>query len=146
MISFNLSVNFFLLTSSLSFSLGITNIFYITVNLSASPCQTLTSTPEIIPNIEIQKILRKENNETSFISKWYAGRSVLITGATGFVGKVLIEKLLRSCPSINKIYVLIRFKKGKKPEDRLADMLQLPVSMFIQPYVLMKFCEEKGQK
>ncbi|XP_044739752.1 fatty acyl-CoA reductase 1-like [Chrysoperla carnea] len=109
------------------------------VDMSASPSQSLTSTPEIIPNIEIQKILRNENDETSLISKWYAGRSVLVTGATGFVGKVLIEKLLRSCPNINKIYVLIRFKKGKKPEDRLADMIQLPLFSEIKKSNLKAF-------
>jgi FlaA1/EpsC-like NDP-sugar epimerase len=35
-------------------------------------------------------------------------RSIFITGATGFVGKVLVEKLLRSCPDIAKIYILVR--------------------------------------
>ena len=38
----------------------------------------------------------------------YGNKSVLITGATGFVGKVILEKLLRSVPTIDKIYLLIR--------------------------------------
>lgn len=62
------------------------------------------------------------------IKEYYAGHSIFITGATGFIGKVLIEKLLRSCPKIEKIYVLIRAKKGKTPEERLRQITDLPVS------------------
>ena len=58
------------------------------------------------------------------ISDYYAGRSIFITGATGFMGKVLLEKLLRSCPGINRIYVLIRTKRGQSPKDRLKTMLE----------------------
>lgn len=41
----------------------------------------------------------------------------------GFVGKALIEKLLRSCPTLGKIYVLLRAKKGKSIEQRLQEQL-----------------------
>ena len=58
------------------------------------------------------------------ISDYYAGRSIFVTGGTGFMGKVLLEKLLRSCPEINRIYVLIRTKKGQSPQDRLTAMLE----------------------
>ena len=34
-------------------------------------------------------------------------------GATGFVGSVVLEQLLRVCPSIKRIYVLIRSKRGQ---------------------------------
>lgn len=42
---------------------------------------------------------------------FYNGQSVLLTGATGFLGKPVIEKLLRSVPDIGHIYVLIRPKR-----------------------------------
>ena len=42
------------------------------------------------------------------IGEFYRGRSVLVTGASGFIGKQLVEKLLRSCPDIDKIYLLLR--------------------------------------
>jgi len=48
----------------------------------------------------------------SDIREFFSGKSVLVTGGTGFVGKVLIEKLLRSCDEIVNIFVLIRNKKN----------------------------------
>lgn len=61
------------------------------------------------------------------IPKLYADRSVFITGGTGFMGKVLVEKLLRSCPGIKNIYLLIRPKKGQETAARLNDLLNAPV-------------------
>lgn len=57
------------------------------------------------------------------IPEFYNGRSVLITGATGFMGKALVEKLLRSCPDLKTCYILIRPKKGKDIEQRLEELL-----------------------
>ncbi|XP_065217916.1 putative fatty acyl-CoA reductase CG5065 [Planococcus citri] len=62
------------------------------------------------------------------IEHFYDGRSVFITGGTGFMGKVLIEKILRSCPGVDKIYVLIRpSREGKSPDDKLKDVFDLPL-------------------
>lgn len=55
------------------------------------------------------------------ISEFYRDREIFITGTTGFVGKVLLEKLLRSC-DVSKIYVLIRSKKGMEAEERKNEM------------------------
>lgn len=43
------------------------------------------------------------------------------------MGKVLIEKLLR-VTEVEKIYLLMRVKKGKNPSDRLNDVFSNPVS------------------
>jgi len=61
------------------------------------------------------------------ISEFYAGRSVLITGASGFIGKQLVEKLLRSCPDIDKIYLLLRSTRFHDPPARLQYILSSPV-------------------
>lgn len=58
-----------------------------------------------------------------YIPAFYAGRSIFITGGTGFIGKVLIEKLLRSCPDVAEIFILIRPKKGLNVNDRFKKML-----------------------
>lgn len=62
------------------------------------------------------------------INEFYKGRNIFITGVTGFMGKALLEKLLRSCPGIEKIYVLIRPKKGKQLQERLNVMYEDGVS------------------
>lgn len=62
------------------------------------------------------------------IPEYYTGKNVLITGATGFMGKVLLEKLLRSCPGVRAAYVLVRPKAGQSPKTRVADMINCRVS------------------
>ncbi|XP_058977912.1 fatty acyl-CoA reductase wat-like [Musca domestica] len=61
------------------------------------------------------------------IVNFYKDQEILVTGGTGFIGKVLIEKILRSLPTISKLYVLIRAKKNKTAEERLKDLLEIPV-------------------
>lgn len=61
------------------------------------------------------------------IQEFFEGRNVLVTGATGFMGKVLIEKLVRSCPGIGKICLLIREKKGKDSNARIKEILDVQV-------------------
>ncbi|KAL0099953.1 hypothetical protein PUN28_019994 [Cardiocondyla obscurior] len=61
------------------------------------------------------------------IQNFYTGQSIFITGGTGFLGKILIEKLLRTCPNISMIYLLIRSKKEKSPECRLDEIFEKPL-------------------
>ena len=58
------------------------------------------------------------------VRDYYAGKVVLLTGATGLLGKVLVEKLLRDFTHIRRLYVLIRPKTNPnrtvtEPRDRL---------------------------
>ncbi|XP_072906004.1 fatty acyl-CoA reductase 1 isoform X4 [Hemitrygon akajei] len=57
------------------------------------------------------------------IPEFYVGKNVLITGATGFMGKVLLEKLLRSCPGVKTAYILVRAKAGQNSQARVEEML-----------------------
>lgn len=57
------------------------------------------------------------------IPEFYEGKNVLITGATGFMGKVVLEKLLRSCPAVKAVYVLVRPKAGQAPQQRVDEMV-----------------------
>ncbi|XP_050513716.1 putative fatty acyl-CoA reductase CG5065 isoform X2 [Diabrotica virgifera virgifera] len=61
------------------------------------------------------------------VADFFIDKNVFITGGSGFLGKLLIEKLLRSCPGIGKIYVLLRPKRGNSIEERLEKVLESPV-------------------
>ena len=51
-----------------------------------------------------------------------SGKNVFITGGTGYLGRVLIHKLLSYCPDIGDLYLLVREKKGVSQEKRLEEM------------------------
>ncbi|XP_015125301.1 fatty acyl-CoA reductase wat isoform X1 [Diachasma alloeum] len=61
------------------------------------------------------------------IQDFYSGQNVFITGGTGFLGKTLVEKLLRSCPDVSTIYLLVRSKKGHNVVDRVDDLFNEPI-------------------
>lgn len=61
------------------------------------------------------------------LPQFYAGRDVLITGATGFMGKVLVERLLRTCPQVGRLFLLVRPKRDAPPAERLARLQQSQV-------------------
>lgn len=65
--------------------------------------------------------------EYTSVKDFYRDRSIFITGGTGFMGKVLVEKLLRSCPDIKNIYLLMRPKNGQGVEQRLEELLDAPL-------------------
>ncbi|XP_045086593.1 probable fatty acyl-CoA reductase 4 [Aegilops tauschii subsp. strangulata] len=46
-------------------------------------------------------------------------KSVLITGSTGFLGKLFVEKILRVQPAVKKIYLLVRTSHGASAEQRV---------------------------
>lgn len=52
------------------------------------------------------------------IREYFKNKTVFVTGGSGFIGVVLIEKLLRSCPGIKHMYVLLRPKKGLTTKER----------------------------
>jgi len=56
--------------------------------------------------------------------KFYQGKHVLLTGCTGFVGKVLLEKVLRSLPETGKLYLMVREKKGMTKEQRFVKIFE----------------------
>jgi len=64
--------------------------------------------------------------ETSIAESFRDG-TVFVTGSTGFLGKILTEKLLRSC-SLKKIALFVRKKKGIDSSQRVADICNQSVS------------------
>jgi alcohol-forming fatty acyl-CoA reductase len=61
-------------------------------------------------------------NEIDSLKKFYEDSEIFITGGSGYIGKVLIEKLLRSCTRVKKIYLLMRTRKGKSVDDRVQEI------------------------
>ncbi|XP_032515546.2 putative fatty acyl-CoA reductase CG5065 [Danaus plexippus] len=61
------------------------------------------------------------------IAESYDGQSVFMTGGTGFLGKVLLEKLLYSCPGINKVYLLVREKQNATVQQRIQKLIEEPL-------------------
>ncbi|ODM92798.1 hypothetical protein Ocin01_13884 [Orchesella cincta] len=64
-----------------------------------------------------------ERPPTTPITTFFKNRSVFITGATGFLGKATVEKLLRTCPELQAVYILIRPKSGSDIQTRLRALL-----------------------
>lgn len=65
----------------------------------------------------------------SDVQEFYRDTTIFITGGTGFMGKILIEKLSRSCPHFKHIYLLIRNKKGKSVNERIDAIFEDRVSI-----------------
>ncbi|KAE8725786.1 SET domain protein 38 isoform 1 [Hibiscus syriacus] len=53
------------------------------------------------------------------IVKFLRGKEFFITGSTGFLAKVLIEKILRAVPDVGNIFVLVKAKSKEEAMDRL---------------------------
>ncbi|KAK9288642.1 hypothetical protein L1049_017102 [Liquidambar formosana] len=77
---------------------------------ATTPTATATATATVV-----------ESSSGIGVVKFHQGRSYFITGATGFVAKVLIEKLLRTVPNVGKIFVLIKAKNKEAALDRLKN-------------------------
>ena len=77
------------------------------------------------------------NNEGGKIRDFYRGKSILITGSTGFLGKVLLHKLLWECHHIQKlVYRYFTFFKNmlyKYAIDPLfsTDFFRIPKPFFL---------------
>ena len=62
------------------------------------------------------------------VNRMFHGRSVFITGASGFIGRVLLEKLLRCYGGIRRVYILLRPKKNVPAKERLhRQLLNAPI-------------------
>ncbi|EGG23421.1 hypothetical protein DFA_05553 [Cavenderia fasciculata] len=91
-----------------------------------SPCMALTFNHASIYIIQSKKtihgIMEQQHNyrkeREMVIPEFFKGKNLLITGTTGFVGKVLLEKLVRDIPDIGFIYIVIR---GANAKERFED-------------------------
>lgn len=78
---------------------------------------------------------------SSSIKSFYKDQNVFITGVSGFMGKVLLEKILYSCSDVKQVFVLIREKRGKSGSERVNEFTKIPLFTRIhkeKPNVLKK--------
>ncbi|XP_062555938.1 fatty acyl-CoA reductase wat-like [Armigeres subalbatus] len=62
-------------------------------------------------------------SEPNRILSMYKDATILITGGTGFLGKILLEKVLR-CLEVKKVFLLIRRKDDMSAQERLVKLMQ----------------------
>ncbi|KAE8701678.1 Fatty acyl-CoA reductase 2 [Hibiscus syriacus] len=55
------------------------------------------------------------------IVKFLRGKEFFITGSTGFLAEVLVEKILRTVPDVGKIFVLVKAKSKEAAMERLKN-------------------------
>lgn len=67
------------------------------------------------------------------VSDFYNGSVILITGGTGFLGKVLVEKLLRVY-TVKKVYLIIRSKNNVDCESRLTEFFKESVQYSVHVF------------
>lgn len=58
------------------------------------------------------------------ITDFYRDKTIFVTGATGFVGKALLEKILRCCLGVKKIFILMRIKDQQSAAQRTEELLR----------------------
>ena len=57
------------------------------------------------------------------IKGFYKGKTIFLTGTTGFVGKVVLEKFLRSLGDFKKLYLMVRSKKNQSVQQRMMETI-----------------------
>ncbi|XP_017111227.1 fatty acyl-CoA reductase wat [Drosophila elegans] len=80
------------------------------------------------------------------IQEFFKNKTIFLTGGTGFLGKVITEKLLRTT-EVNRIYSLIRPKRGKPIQERISTWEKDPVFEVLlraKPDALQRVCPIAG--
>lgn len=81
------------------------------------------------------------------MEQFYRKKSILVTGCTGFLGSVLVEKFLRSFPDISKLYLLARKKGTKDLIERSKEYFEDPIferMIALNPNYYEKVCWIEG--
>jgi long-chain acyl-CoA synthetase len=63
------------------------------------------------------------------VSETLSGKRIMVTGTTGFLGKVYLSMLLRYHPDLDQIYLLIRPRSNQSAEERFFDSIAASAAM-----------------
>lgn len=78
------------------------------------------------------------HSDSLSVKDFYKNREVFVTGASGFIGKVLIWKFLKSCPDVKTIFLLMRPKKGVGTKERLENLTDVMVGQWMSVKFLVE--------
>ncbi|QHO29039.1 Alcohol-forming fatty acyl-CoA reductase [Arachis hypogaea] len=59
--------------------------------------------------------------ELGSIIEFLEGKTIFVTGATGFLAKIFVEKILRVQPNVKKLYLLVRAEDIESATQRMHD-------------------------
>ncbi|KAF5744862.1 fatty acyl-CoA reductase 3-like [Tripterygium wilfordii] len=59
--------------------------------------------------------------EPGRVVEFLENKTILLTGVTGFLAKVLLEKIMRSQPNVKKLYLVLRAENATAATQRLLD-------------------------
>nr|QGV11536.1 FAR14 [Tetrastichus brontispae] len=81
------------------------------MSIRRSFCVNMSEIDQIYKTMRDDTEAIGDGQEESRICKFFENKTLFITGATGFMGKCLLEKLLRSVP-VKHIYIMMRERKN----------------------------------
>ncbi|CAI7845711.1 unnamed protein product [Closterium sp. NIES-54] len=61
------------------------------------------------------------------IVEFLRGKHILVTGATGFLAKALVEKILREQPDVGRLYLFIQPRADQPAQQRLEQLVASPI-------------------
>lgn len=85
-------------------------------------------TPALSPSIVTTHPNGAEQTSLS-VKATLRGKRLLLTGATGFLGKAILEKLLWAVPEIGSIALLVRESRQNSAAERVAELLDSSLTL-----------------
>ncbi|CAL5086821.1 unnamed protein product [Urochloa decumbens] len=71
--------------------------------------------------------------DSAMVAGCFKDRTILVTGSTGFLGKLLVEKILRVEPGVKKLYLLVRARDDAAAHHRvLQEVVGQELFMILQ--------------
>ncbi|KAM0828892.1 hypothetical protein ACQ4PT_067238 [Festuca glaucescens] len=61
--------------------------------------------------------------DPSAVAGCFRDKTILVTGSTGFLGKLLVEKILRVQPDVKRLYLLVRAPDAVSAEQRVLSQV-----------------------
>ncbi|XP_072998157.1 probable fatty acyl-CoA reductase 4 [Typha latifolia] len=67
------------------------------------------------------------------VAEYLEDKSIFVTGSTGFIAKIFIEKVLRTQPKVKKLFLLVRAKDDASAKKRVdAEVMQMDVFQILR--------------